>query len=141
MNLLHYVEIENVEQISIIVILEKLRKIKIDNFKIVTTMRNRLKCNDKNLFKNEINAKNAWKILRNSFNSFNSKMLNDLLIKFWIIIFINNQNITNYVQRCKTTMQNIREMIINVSINDNFFILYFHLSFDAKFEQYREHYT
>jgi hypothetical protein len=32
-------------------------------------------------------------------------------------------------------------MIINVSINDNFFILYFHLDLDAKFEQYREHYA
>jgi hypothetical protein len=28
--------------------------------------------------------------LKNSFNSFESKMLNDLLIKFWIIIFVNN---------------------------------------------------
>jgi hypothetical protein len=32
-------------------------------------------------------------------------------------------------------------MIINVLINDNLFILYFHLNFDAKFEQYREHYV
>jgi hypothetical protein len=39
------------------------------------------------------------------------------------------------------TMQNIREMIINVSINDNLFILYFYLNLDAKFEQYREHYV
>jgi hypothetical protein len=39
------------------------------------------------------------------------------------------------------TMQNIRRMIINVSINDNLLILYFHLSLDAKFEQYREHYA
>jgi uncharacterized protein YxeA len=38
-------------------------------------------------------------------------------------------------------MQNIRKMIIYVSINDNFFILYFHLNLDAKFEQYREHYV
>ncbi len=38
-------------------------------------------------------------------------------------------------------MQNIREMIINVSINDNFFILYFHLNLDAKFEQYQAHYA
>jgi hypothetical protein len=38
-------------------------------------------------------------------------------------------------------MQNIRKMIIYVSINDNLFILYFHLNFDAKFEQYREHYA
>jgi hypothetical protein len=38
-------------------------------------------------------------------------------------------------------MQNIRKMIINVSINDNFFILYFHLNLDAKFEQYREYYV
>jgi hypothetical protein len=32
-------------------------------------------------------------------------------------------------------------MIINVSINNNLFILYFHLNLDAKFEQYREHYA
>ncbi len=38
-------------------------------------------------------------------------------------------------------MQNIRKMIINLSINDNLFILYFHLSLNAKFEQYREHYA
>ncbi len=38
-------------------------------------------------------------------------------------------------------MQNIRRIIINVSINDNFFILYFHLNLDAKFKQYREHYV
>jgi hypothetical protein len=93
-----------------------------------------LRCNDKNLLKNEINAKNAWKISKNSFNSFESKMLNDLLIKLWIIIFVNNQNVTNYVRRFKMTMQNIRRMIINVSINDDHFILYFHLNFDAKFE-------
>ncbi len=93
-NLWHYVEIKNVESIDLIasisIIFEKLRKIKINNLKIVTIMKNRSKCNDKNLLKNEINAKNAWKILKNSFNSFESKMLNDLLIKFWIIIFVNN---------------------------------------------------
>ncbi len=145
MNLWHYVEIENVESIdlivSILIIFEKLRKIKINNLKIVTIMKNRLKCNDKNLLKNEINAKNAWKILKNSFSLFESKMLNDLLIKLWIIIFVNNQNVTNYVRRFKMTMQNIRRMIINVLINDNLFILYFHLNLDAKFEQYREHYV
>ncbi len=81
------------------------------------------------------------KILKNSFSSFESKVLNDLLIKFWIIILVNNQNVTNYAQRFKMTMQNIREMIINMSINDNLFILYFHLNLDAKFEQYREHYA
>ncbi len=32
-------------------------------------------------------------------------------------------------------------MIINVSINDNFFILYFYLNLDAKYEQYRKHYA
>jgi hypothetical protein len=117
MNFWHYVEIENVEQfelidsiliavVSISIILEKLRKIKINSFKIVTIMKNRLKCNDKNLLKNEINAKNAWKILKNSFSSFESKILNDLLIKLWIIIFVNNQNVTNYVRRFKMTMQN-----------------------------------
>ncbi len=30
---------------------------------------------------------------------------------------------------------------IHISINDNFFILYFHLNLDAKFKQYREHYA
>jgi uncharacterized protein YajQ (UPF0234 family) len=75
MNLWHYVEIENVESIDLIsdtivsisivsVILEKLRKIKINNLKAVTIMKNRLKCNDKNLLKDEVNAKNAWKILK-----------------------------------------------------------------------------
>jgi hypothetical protein len=68
-------------------------------------------------------------------------MLNDLLIKLWIIILVNNQNVTNYAQRFKMTMQNIRRIIINVSINNNFFILYFHLNLDAKFEQYRKHYA
>jgi hypothetical protein len=120
MNFWHYVEIENVELIDLIaivsisiifVILEKFRKIKINNLKIVTILKNRLNYNDKNLLKNEINAKNAWKILKNSFNSFKSKKLNDLLIKFWNIIFVNNQNVTNYVRRFKTMMQNIREMI------------------------------
>jgi hypothetical protein len=38
-------------------------------------------------------------------------------------------------------MQNIRKMIINVSINDKFFILYFYLNLDAKFQQYRERYA
>ncbi len=140
MNLWHYVEIENVESFKSVT-LEKLRKIKINNLKVLTIMKNRLKCNDKNFLKDEINAKNAWKILKNSFSSFESKMLNDLLIKFWIIILINSQNVTNYAWRFKRTMQNIRRMIINVSINDNLFILYFHLNLDAKFEQYREHYA
>ncbi len=166
MNLWHYVEIENAEPAESVsdavepvsgaaepvlgavvpisvtsIIFEKLRKIKISNLKAVTTMRNRLRCNDKDLLKDEINAKNAWKILKNSFNSFESKMLNDLLIKLWIIILVNNQDVTNYARRFKMTMQNIWEIIINVSINDNLLILYFHLSLDAKFEQYREHYA
>ncbi len=144
MNLWHYVKIENVESVDSVLTsinFEKFRKIKINNFKIVTIMKNRLKCNDKNFLKDEINAKNAWKISKNSFSSFESKMLNDLLIKLWIIIFVNNQNVTNYVQRFKMTMQNIRKMIINVSINDNLFILYFYLNLDAKFKQYREHYV
>jgi hypothetical protein len=81
------------------------------------------------------------KILKNSFSSFESKMLNDLLIKFWNIIFINNQNLTNYVRRFNTMMQNIRRIIIYMSINNNLFIFYFHLNFNAKFEQYREHYV
>ncbi len=159
MNLWHYVEIENVESVEsisdavesisdaaisisiVLITFENFDKIKINNFKAVTIMKNRLKCNDKNLLKDEINAKNAWKILKNSFSSFESKMLNDLLIKLWIIIFVNNQNVTNYARRFKMIMQNIRKIIINVSINDNLFILYFHLNFDAKFEQYREYHA
>jgi hypothetical protein len=108
MNLWHYVEIENVKSSAIdsilIVISKKIRKIRINNLKMIATMKNRLKCNDKNLLKNEINAKNVWKILKNSFNSFKSKMLNNLLIKFWIIILVNNQNVTNYVRQFKTIM-------------------------------------
>jgi hypothetical protein len=70
-NLWHYVEIENVESVdSISIIFEKFRKIKINNLKAVTLMKNRLKCNDKSFLKDEINAKNAWKILKNSFSSF-----------------------------------------------------------------------
>jgi hypothetical protein len=38
-------------------------------------------------------------------------------------------------------MQNIWKMIIHLSINDNFFILYFYLNLDAKFEQYHEYYA
>ncbi len=88
-----------------------------------------------------IKQTNAWKILKNSFSLFESKMLNDLLIKLLFIIFVNNQNVTNYVQRFKIAIQIIREMIINVSINNNLSILYFHLNFNAKFEQYRKHYA
>ncbi len=38
-------------------------------------------------------------------------------------------------------MQNIEKMFINVLINDNFFISYFYLNIDAKFEQVDEHYV
>ncbi len=65
----------------------------------------------------------------------------NLLIKLWYIIFVNNQNVTNYAWRFKRMMQNIREMIIHMLINDNLFILYFYLNLDAKFEQYRKHYV
>jgi hypothetical protein len=47
----------------------------------------------------------------------------------------------NYARRFKKTLQDIREMIIEMLINDNFLILYFHLDLDAKYEQYREHYV
>jgi hypothetical protein len=102
MNFWHYIEIENVEQFDLIniiaivsilivlVILEKFRKIKINNFKIVMIMKNWLKYNDNFFLKNEINAKNAWKFLKNLFNSFKSKLLNNLLIIFKNIIFVNN---------------------------------------------------
>jgi hypothetical protein len=46
----------------------ELRKIKINNLKIVTIMKNRLKCNDKNLLKNEIKrekrVKNSEKLVQ-----------------------------------------------------------------------------
>jgi hypothetical protein len=38
-------------------------------------------------------------------------------------------------------MQNIWKIIIHILINDNIFILYFHLNLNAKFEQYREYYA
>jgi hypothetical protein len=50
-------------------------------------------------------------------------------------------NITNYVWWFKMMMQNVRKMIIYMSINNNLFILYFHFYFDAKFKQYHEHYV
>ncbi len=157
MNLWHYVEMNELSS-SIILIVEisieknfnilvvsstskKIRNIRIDNLKTVAVIQNRLKCNDRNLLKNEINVIKAWQILKKSFSSCESKILNDLFIKLWIIILIINQNVIDYVRRFKKTLQNLREMITKMFINDNILILYFHLDFDAKYEQYRKHYA
>ncbi len=157
MNLWHYVEVDKLsssttliveisieENLNVLVVSstsEKVRKFKIDNLKTVTIIRNRLKCNDRDLLKNEINVIKAWQILEKSFSSCESKILNDLFIKLWIIILIINQNVIDYARRFKKTLQDIRKMIIEMFINDNILILYFHLDFDAKYEQYRKHYA
>jgi hypothetical protein len=147
MNFWHYVEIDEFLN-SIILIVEisieknfsvfvvsstseKVRKFKIDNLKTVAIIRNRLKCNDRDLLKNEINVIKAWQIFKKSFSSCESKILNDLLIKLWIIILIINQNVIDYTRRFKKTLQDIRKMIIEMFINDDILILYFHLDFDA----------
>ncbi len=154
-NLWHYVEIDEFSSSTILIVeisieenlnvfvvstSEKIRKFRIDNFKTMTIIRNQLKCNDRNLLKNEINVIKAWQILKKSFSSCESKILNDLFIKLWIIILIISQNVIDYARRFKKTLQDIREMIIEMFINDNILILYFHLDLDAKYEQYREHY-
>jgi hypothetical protein len=157
MNLWHYVEIDELSS-SIILIVEisieenfsvfvasstskKVRKIKIYNLKTVAIIQNRLKCNDRNFLKNEINVIKAWQIFKKSFSSCKSKVLNDLFIKLWIIILIISHNVIDYARRFKKTLQDIREMIIEMFINDNILILYFHFNFDAKYEQYRKHYA
>ncbi len=157
MNLWHYVEVDEFSSSAILIVetsieenlsvfvvsstSEKVKKFRIDNLKTVTIIRNRLKCNDRDLLKNEINVIRAWQILKKSFSSCESKVLNDLLIKLWIIILVISQNVIDYVRRFKRTLQDIREMITEVLINDNILILYFHLDLDAKYEQYREHYA
>jgi hypothetical protein len=115
MNLWHYVEVDELSNSTILIVeisieenlnvfvvsstSKKVRKFKIDNLKTIAIIRNRLKCNDRNLLKNEINVIKAWQIFKKSFNSFESKILNDLFIKLWIIILIINQNVINYAQR------------------------------------------
>ncbi len=156
MNLWHYVEIDELSSSTILIVeisikenlnafvvstSEKVRKFRIDNLKTVAIIRNRLKCNDRNLLKNEINATKTWQILKKSFSSCESKILNDLLIKLWIIILVISQNVIDYARRFKKTLQDIRKMIIEMFINDNILILYFHLDLDAKYEQYRKHYV
>jgi hypothetical protein len=157
MNFWHYVEVDEFSSSTILIVeisieknfsvfvvsstSEKVRKFRIENLKTVAIIRNRLKCNDRNLLKNEINVIKAWQILKKSFSSFKSKVLNDLFIKLWIIILIINQNVIDYALRFKKTLQNIREMIIEMFINDNILILYFHFDLDAKYEQYRKHYA
>ncbi len=157
MNLWHYVEIDESSSSTILIVeisieknfsvfvvsstSEKIKKFKIDNLKTITIIRNRLKCNDRNLLKNEINVIKTWQIFKKSFSSCESKILNDLFIKLWIIILIISQNIIDYARRFKKTLQDIRKMIIEMLINDNILILNFHLDFDAKYEQYRKHYA
>jgi hypothetical protein len=156
MNFWHYVEVDEFSNSTILIVeisieenlcafvvstSKKVRKFRIDNLKTVAIIRNRLKCNDQNLLKNEINVIKAWQILKKSFSSCESKILHDLLIKLWIIILIISQNVIDYARRFKKMLQDIRKMIIEMFINDNILILYFHLDLDAKYEQYREHYA
>jgi hypothetical protein len=106
MNFWHYVEIDELLNSTILIIeisieeifnvfvvsstLKKIKKFKIDNFKTITIIRNRLKCIDWNLLKNEINVIKTWQIFKKSFNSCESEILNNLFIKLWIIILIIN---------------------------------------------------
>jgi hypothetical protein len=83
---------------------EKVKKFKIDNLKIMTIIRNRLKCKNRNLLKNEINVIKAWQIFKKSFSSCESKILNDLFIKLWIIILVISQNVIDYARRFKKTL-------------------------------------
>jgi hypothetical protein len=117
MNLWHYVEIDKLSSSAILIVetsieeifnvfvvastLKKVRKFRIDNLKTIAIIRNRLKCNNRNLLKNEINVIKTCQILKKSFSSCESKILNDLFIKLWIIILIINQN----VNRLRTTIQ------------------------------------
>ncbi len=157
MNLWHYVEVDELSNSAILIVeisieenfsvfvvsstSEKVRKFRIDNLKTVAIIRNRLKCNDRDLLKNEINVTKAWQILKKSFSSCESKILNDLFIKLWIIILIISQNVIDYARRFKKTLQDIWRIITKMLINDNILILYFHLDLDAKYEQYRKHYA
>jgi hypothetical protein len=157
MNFWHYVEIDEFSNSTILIIeisieknhnvfvvsstSEKVKKFKIDNLKTISIIRNRLKCNDRNLLNNKINVIKTWQSLKKSFSSCKSKILNDLFIKLWIIILIISQNVIDYVRRVKKTLQDIRKMIIEMLINNNILILYFYLDFDAKYEQYRKHYV
>ncbi len=157
MNFWHYVEIDEFSNSAILIVeisieenlnvfvvsssSEKVKKFRIDNFKTVTIIRNRLKCNDRDLLKNEINVIKSWQIFKKSFSSCESKILDDLFIKLWIIILIISQNIIDYARQFKKTLQNIRSIITKMFINDNILILYFHFDLDAKYEQYRKHYA
>ncbi len=157
MNFWHYVEVDELSSSTILIVeisieenlsvfvvsstSEKVKKFRIDNFKTVAIIRNRLKCNDQNLLKDEINVIKTWQIFKKSFSSCESKVLNDLLIKLWIITLIINQNVIDYARRFKKTLQDIRRMIIEMLINDSILILYLHLDLDAKYEQYRKHYA
>jgi hypothetical protein len=157
MNLWHYVEVDEFSNSTILIVeisieeifnvlvvsstLKKVKKFRIDNLKTIAIIRNRLKCNDRNFLKNEINVIKAWQIFKKSFSSCESKILNDLFIKLWIIILIISQNVIDYAWRFKKTLQDVRRMIIEMFINDNILILYFHFDFDAKYEQYRKHYA
>jgi hypothetical protein len=157
MNLWHYVEIDELSSSTILIVeisiekifnvfvvsstSEKIKKFRIDNLKTIAIIRNRLKCDDRDLLKNEINVIKTWQIFKKLFSSCESKILNDLLIKLWIIILIISQNVIDYARRFKRALQNIRKMIIEMFINDNILILYFHFDLDAKYEQYRKHYA
>jgi hypothetical protein len=154
MNFWHYVEVDELSSSTILIVdisikenlsvfvvstSKKIRKFKIDNFKTIAIIRNRLECNDRDFLKNEINVIKTWKILKKSFNLYESKILNNLFIKLWIIILIISQNVIDYAWRFKKTLQNIRKIIIKMFINDNILIFYFHFDLDAKYEQYRKH--
>jgi hypothetical protein len=97
MNFWHYVEVDEFSSSTILVVeisieqnfsvfvvsstSKKIKKFKIDNLKTIMIIRNWLKCNDRNLLKNEINVIKTWQISKNLFNLCELKILNDLFIK------------------------------------------------------------
>ncbi len=123
MNFWHYVEIDEFSSSAILIveisieeifnvfvvssISKKVKKFRIDNLKTITIIWNRWKCNDQNLLKNEIYVIKTWQIFKKSFSSCESKILNDLLIKLWIIILIISQNVFDYAWRFQKTLQDI----------------------------------
>ncbi len=96
-----------------------------ENLKIVTFLQNRLRYNDKNLIKNELDIKKTWKILKKTFLFKKFEILNNFMNIFIFIILINSKDVTNYVRRFKQELQNVREISTKMSLFKNFYIYQF----------------
>jgi hypothetical protein len=82
------------------------------SLKIVNLLRTCLRYNDKNLIKNELNVKKAWRILKKAFSCKNFEILQNLMNIIIFITMINSKDVTNYVRRFKQKMQNVRKITI-----------------------------